>query len=182
MNTTTHTGLHPFTMSGLAVCEEKDHSRPREDHSQEDLLAFWEDHPLYKTAEHVRMYPEKYTLGAFDILKALGMDPKRTLDYEDAFEMGAQAKEMVFLDNRKVWIHEDHAEEWEPEVAEFGYLRKVRVDEDWEEDGYTTLTRKQQGGSYHGNIGANTTLEELADEFLVMNTLLPASQSILDQL
>ena len=58
--------------------------------------------------------PEKYTLGEYEMISALGMDPRRTLDYEDAFQMGSQALGMLFDQNTGVWTDEDYmTDDWD---------------------------------------------------------------------
>ena len=80
--------------------------------------------------------PEKYTLGAFELLKAIGMDPRRTLDYDDAFEMGSIAQHMIFCEGQGVWVEDGFQVTEDYFVDEHRYLYETNVDSQWENDGY----------------------------------------------
>ena len=80
--------------------------------------------------------PEKYTLGEYELLQAIGMDPRRTLDYDDAFEMGSIALNMVFCEGQGVWVEDGFQVTEDYWVNEFRYLYETSVDSDWEHDGF----------------------------------------------
>lgn len=92
--------------STASVWNLPDHYTITDDPEMRKFWADWKNPAMFE--------PEKYTLGEHEIISALGMDPRRTLDYEDAFQMGTQALNMLFDDNTGVWTDVDYmTDDWD---------------------------------------------------------------------
>tara|TARA_R100000963_G_C4634111_1_gene98530 strand:- start:191 stop:643 length:453 start_codon:yes stop_codon:yes gene_type:complete len=96
-----------------------------------EMRVYWESRK-----NPARFSPEKYTLGEYEWLQAVGMDPRRTLDYDDAFEMGSIAQHMVFCEGQGVWVEDGFQVTEEFWVNEYRYVYTTNVDSHWEDDGY----------------------------------------------
>ena len=80
--------------------------------------------------------PEKYKLSEYDILTALGVDPRRALDEADAYADPQQDASIVWDDIEQVFVQDGYQRHEDVLWSEFGYVYTVHVDKGWEEDGY----------------------------------------------